>query len=72
MLKVIASAVVLAVLGVLFIVYNQHDDAMVNFGWFLVAVGALVAGVFTYLWVRGQMGEPEPAPVSKGRKRGRK
>ncbi|NIW82486.1 MAG: hypothetical protein GWN18_07900, partial [Thermoplasmata archaeon] len=52
MLKVIASAVILAILGILFIAYNQHDSRMVGFGWFLVAIGAMVAGVFTYLMLK--------------------
>jgi hypothetical protein len=72
MLKVIASAVILAILGVLFIVYNRHDGSMVGFGWFLIIVGALVAVLFTYLFIKGQMEEPEPEPAPKGRRRGRK
>ena len=69
MLKVIATAVVLAILGILFIVYNQHDGAMMGFGWFLVAIGALVAGVFTYLLTTVEEEEPEPEPRRRRRKR---
>ncbi len=68
LLKVIASAVILAILGILFIAYNQHDSWMVGFGWFLVAIGAFVAGVFTYLLVKVEPPEPEP----KRRRRRRK
>lgn len=70
-LKVIASSVVLAVLGALFIVYNEHDDAMVRFGWFLVVLGALVAAVFSYLYIKRLGGEPEPEPEPKRRSRRR-
>lgn len=69
MLKVIASAVILAILGILFIVYNQHDSRMVGFGWFLVAIGAIVAGVFVYLLVKSEPPEPEPEPKRRRRRR---
>ena len=72
MLKVIASAVILAILGVLFIVYNRHDDGMVTFGWFLVVVGAIIAVVFTILLVKGLATEPEPEPEAKPRRKRRK
>lgn len=69
MLKVIASAVILAILGILFILYNQHDGRMVGFGWFLVAVGAIIAGVFSYLLYKAAGAEPEPGPEPKGRRK---
>jgi hypothetical protein len=72
MLKVIVSAVILVILGVLFILYNPHDGGMIGFGWFLIVVGALVAGLFTYLFIKGMTEEPAPEPQPKGRKRGRK
>jgi len=72
LLKVIASAVILAILGVLFIVYNRHDDGMVTFGWFLVVVGAIIAVVFTILLVKGLATEPEPEPEAKPRRKRRK
>jgi uncharacterized membrane protein YfcA len=71
-IRVIISAIILAVLGVLFVVYNNHDGKMMAFGWFLVAVGAIVAAVFTYLWSRQKLTEPEPEPGPKGRRRRRK
>ncbi len=69
MLKVIASAVVLAILGILYIVYNTHDGSMVGFGWFLVAIGAIVAGIFLYLLLKGEEPEPEPEPRRRRRRR---
>lgn len=72
MLKVIVSAVILAVIGVLFIVYNQHDGSMVGFGWFLVAVGAVIAVVFTILLMKGLAAGPEPEPEAKRRRDRRK
>ncbi|MCK5251679.1 MAG: hypothetical protein KAQ96_01970 [Thermoplasmata archaeon] len=69
MLKVIASAVILAILGILFILYNQHDGRMMGFGWFLVAVGAIIAGVFSYLLYKAAGAEPEPTPEAKGRQK---
>jgi len=69
LLKVIISAVILAILGILFIRYNQHDSTMVNFGWFLVIVGTLVGGIFTFLAIKASREEPEPEPASKGRRK---
>ena len=71
MLKVIASSVVLAVLGALFIVYNGHDDAMVRFGWFLIVLGAIVAAIFSYLYIKHLGEEPEPEPEPKRRRKRR-
>ena len=69
MLKVIVSAVILAILGILYIVYNQHDGSMTAFGWFLVAVGAVVAVVFVYLLLKVEEPEPEPEPKRRRRRR---
>jgi hypothetical protein len=69
LMKVIASAVILAILGILFIVYNSHDDAMINFGWFLVVLGAFIAGVFTYLALKGAPEEPAPEPRGRRKRR---
>lgn len=71
MLKVIASSVILAVLGALFIAYNPHDDAMLRFGWFLVVLGAVLSAVFAYLYIRRLREEPEPEPEPRRRKRRR-
>ena len=68
-MKVIASAVVLAILGILYIVYNRHDGSMVGFGWFLVIIGAVVAGVFFYLSLKEEEPEPEPQPRRRRRRR---
>ena len=65
MLKVIVSAVILAIVGVLFIVYNRHDGSMVGFGWFLLAVGAIIAVVFTILLMKGLAAEPDPEPTRR-------
>lgn len=69
LIKVIASAVILAILGILFIVYNSHDGAMISFGWFLVVLGAFIAGVFTYLAIMGEHQEPEPEPRDRRKRR---
>ena len=71
LLKVIISAVILAILGIMFIMYNQHDGTMVSFGWSLVAVGALIGGVFTFLAFKARREETEPEPVSKGNRKRR-
>ncbi len=68
LLKVIVSAVILTVIGVLFIVYNRHDGSMVGFGWFLVVMGAIIAAVFTILLMKGLAAGPEPEPEPKRRR----
>lgn len=76
LLRVVAISVVLAVLGVLYILVNPHDRTMVGFGWFLVVVGSIIAGAFLFVWARRQMtGEEGAAPArpgaaAKGRARG--
>ncbi len=71
MLKVIASSVILVLLGALFVVYNRHDDAMVRFGWSLVVVGSVVSAVFAYLYIKRMGEEPEPEPEPRRRRRRR-
>ena len=55
LLRVVVTSIILAILGVAFIIVNPEDPAMERFGWFLLVVGTLIAGVFTYLWVRRQL-----------------
>jgi Na+-driven multidrug efflux pump len=79
LLRVVIISIVLAILGVLYILANPNDPGMRGFGWFLVIVGSIIAGVFTYLWVRKQMEDGDgtiakmagagPKGVSGGRKR---
>lgn len=57
LIRVIVTSIILAILGVAFIIVNPEDPGMQNFGWFLVGVGTLITGVFTYLWVRRQLSE---------------
>ncbi len=57
-MRVVAISIVLAILGVLYILANPNDSGMRGFGWFLVVVGAVIASVFSYLWYRKQVGEP--------------
>ena len=57
MLRVIVSGIVLAALGVAFILVNPEDPAMLRFGWAVVVIGSVIAAVFTYLWARGQVRE---------------
>ncbi len=55
LIRVIVTSIILAILGVAFIIVNPEDPAMERFGWFLLVVGTLIAGVFTYLWVKRQL-----------------
>ncbi len=57
LIRVIVTSIILAILGVAFIIVNPEDPAMERFGWFLLVVGSLIAGFFTYLWVRRQLNE---------------
>ena len=51
------TSIILAILGVAFIIVIPEVPAMQRFGWFLVVVGTLIAGVFTYLWIKQQLEE---------------
>ncbi len=57
LIRVIVTSIILAILGVAFIIVNPEDPAMQRFGWFLLVVGSLIAGLFTFLWVRRQLNE---------------
>ncbi len=57
LIRVIVTSIILAILGVAFIIVNPEDPAMQRFSWFLVGVGTLFAGVFTYFWVKRQLDE---------------
>ena len=57
LLRVVIISIVLAILGILYILANPNDSGMRGFGWFLVVVGSTIAAIFTYLWVRRQMEE---------------
>jgi len=56
MLRVVAVSIVIAVLGVLYIIANPHDGGVKAFGWALVILGSVIAAVVTALWARGEMG----------------
>ena len=71
LLRVVAISIVLVVLGVLYIVVNPHDGGMRGFGWFIVAVGAIISAVFTYIWARKEL-FAETLPVASNGPRGRK
>ncbi len=66
MLRVVAVSIVIAVLGVLYILANPHDDGVKAFGWVLVIAGSAVAAVMTALWARAELGTS-----AKGRSKGR-
>ena len=72
LIRVIITSIVLAILGVAFLLINPHDDAMLNFGWFLVVLGSILAAIFTFMWVKKQMldadEEEEEEKPSKRRK----
>ncbi len=77
MLRVVVTSIVLAILGVLYILANPHDRGVRGFGWFLVIVGSILAALFTYLWVRRQTAEEPEEKEDKGiggspRRRGKK
>jgi Na+-driven multidrug efflux pump len=59
LLRIVVTSIVLAILGVLYIIANPSDPGVRGFGWFLVVLGSILAAVFTYLWVKKQtMDEP--------------
>lgn len=59
LIRVIVTSIILAILGVAFIIVNPEDPAMQRFGWFLVGTGTLITGIFTYLWVKRLLAEDE-------------
>lgn len=61
LMKVVAISIVLAILGVMYILANDSDKGMRNFGWFLVVLGSAIAAVFTSLWVKQQMAREDKA-----------
>jgi hypothetical protein len=71
LLRVIAISIVLVVLGVLYIIVNPHDGGMRGFGWFIVAVGAIISAVFTYIWARTELFADPPATTSPGPRGGK-
>lgn len=52
MLRVVVISSILAVLGLFYVFANPGDPGMRGFGYFLVVVGSLIAGVFLYVWAR--------------------
>ena len=72
MLRVIAISIVLVVLGVLYIIVNPHDGGMRGFGWFIVAIGAIISAIFTYIWARTEMFADTPAPTTHGPRGGKR
>jgi len=64
LLRVVAVSIVIAVLGVLYILANPHDGGVKAFGWFLVILGSAIAAVLTAVWAREELGS-----ASSGRAR---
>ena len=56
LLRVVAVSIVIAVLGVLYIIVNPHDGGVKAFGWILVILGSAIAAIVTALWARGELG----------------
>ncbi len=59
MLRAVVVSVVVAVLGVMYILANPNDDGVKVFGWLLVAIGSVIAGLLTALWAREQFKSAE-------------
>lgn len=79
LLRVVVTSIVLALLGVMYILVNPNDPGMRGFGWFLVVLGSIIAAVFTYIWVRREMtgdgalsDAQEPQGGSRRDRRGRR
>lgn len=74
LLRVVAVSIVIAVLGVLYIIANPHDGGVKAFGWALVILGSVIAAVVTALWARSEIGTAGKAKSGAGgarRRRGR-
>jgi hypothetical protein len=54
LLRAVVVSIAVAVLGVLYILANPEDAGVKAFGWLLVAVGSVIAGLLTVLWAREQ------------------
>lgn len=54
MLRAVAVCIVIAILGVGFIVANPEDGGVKAFGWALVLIGSGLAAALTALWARDQ------------------
>lgn len=75
MLRVVAVSIVIAVLGVLYIIVNPHDGGVKAFGWTLVILGSAIAAVVTAMWARGELGATAKAEEGAGggrKRRGRR
>ena len=54
MLRAVVVCIIIALIGVGFIVANPQDPGVKAFGWSLVLIGAGLAAAFTALWARDQ------------------
>ena len=54
MLRAVAVCIIIAIIGVGFIVANPQDSGVKAFGWALVLIGSGLAAAFTALWARDQ------------------
>jgi hypothetical protein len=71
MLRAVAVCIIIALIGVGFIVANPQDSGVKVFGWSLVLIGAGLAAAFTALWARDQTkGGAERAHGAEGDGRG--
>jgi len=54
MLRAVAVCIIIAMIGVGFIVANPQDPGVKAFGWSLVLIGSGLAAAFTALWAHDQ------------------
>ncbi len=71
LLRVVITSIVLAILGVAFLLVNPHDPAMLRFGWFLVVLGSILSAVFTYLWAKQQLSEEDEEDDERPSRKGK-
>jgi len=73
MLRAVAVCIIIAAIGVGFIVANPQDAGVKAFGWALVVVGSGLAAAFTAVWARDQSerGAERARGAKGGGRRGR-
>lgn len=77
MLRAVAVCIIIAIIGVGFIVANPQDPGVKAFGWSLVLIGSGLAAAFTALWARDQTkrgagGTRGAGSDARGRRSGKK
>jgi hypothetical protein len=66
MLRAVAVCIIIAIIGVGFIVANPQDPGVKAFGWALVLIGSGLAAAFTALWARDMTRSSAERPHGAG------